>query len=421
MAGSATHERLASRIGTAVLDHIVRVEEQKLRQQALVYINSSLPSILLYLMLALQPFDRLAHLRWAMLIVGTLTCINAMVTKIAVRGGEAGVEHRVELAEHTCLVVRLVSHLTCITFDGDSTHTFLKLVSLCIHPLSSAKESNSPHSFKMYLVLHNLLVLLRFWNNLEGGAPWIVWTLVMDRMLLDWVHAKSEQMQTREELAVAHVELGELAEATTKKLFERFCDCTATLTDDFRIDEPAPQLAAMLGLQERQMVGRAFCSLLDFADLKCFLDHMELVAKEADARPDERVHSESIQVNLLDVYAQPVSVHIFSACFHDLDKKPTFYVGMSETWRPSRSRSKRQMHSHTVALRTAAVEQPKCSAKLQDGRLTPPEARIRARSTGAYEAHGALAVSGSSRMRNYSPRPSCVRRTSSTVCHEVQG
>jgi len=359
-------------------------------------------------------------LRSATFLIGVLASFCAAIMGLAVSVNGSEVVSRVRKAEHICLVARLLMHIVCIVFDGDSTFVFLKLVSLWIHPLSSAKETNSsPQSFKMYLAVHNALVLVRFRHDWEGGAPWIICTMVVDRMLLDWQVSKQERRRSREELSLAHVCLEQMAEVTTKRLFDRFCDATVMLNADLDIVEPTPRMAAMLGKQGN-MVGRTFSSLIDTEDLQAFADHMEKVKRDLQENPGDPVHSESVQVRLLDAFAKPVPVHVFHAGFKGRDKKPVYFLGLSETWRPPRnktpklpgaSRSNRlgtapaTASSGSLLSSTELLQSPRASS------VEPPPTTSSSPSSSDMPSAGSSRLgSVSSHRRSYSPRP--IRSTS---------
>merc|ERR1719444_204972 len=134
---------------------------------------------------------------------------------------------------------------------------------MVILPLSSAKETSSLPALRGYLALHTCLVILRFWGHPENGAPWVICTLVQIRLLLDWSNINAETKSYRHQLAHANLQIESLAEGTTKSLFCRFCDATVALNAEMNISEPAPALAALLGLPENTMLGRPFASLVD--------------------------------------------------------------------------------------------------------------------------------------------------------------
>jgi len=375
-------------------------EEHLLRQSVQIYVGSTLYSVAMYFSVAFQPFfDELRHLRLAAFLIGVFAGMCTMMMGFALWSERAELESRVRHAENMCLVVRLLMHVVCIAFDGDASFVFLKLVSLWIHPLSAAKETRSALSFKVYLAIHNAMVIARFRDDWRGGVPWIVCTLVLDRTLLDWHVIKQESRRSKRELAVAHESLEQAAEVTTKELFERFCDATATLDADLSISEPATQLAAMLGKQG-DMMGRAFGSLMDGEDLKTFSDHMELVKQDLEENAADPAHTESVQVRLLDAWGKPVSVHVFHAGFRSRDKKPVYFLGISEAWRPPRSKSK-AADAHRQRLGT--VHSVSCGSLLFEGGRGAPSTPLGSSLPPAL-AFGRLEASGA-RRRQYSPRP----------------
>mmetsp|Transcript_45985 Transcript_45985/g.132611 ORF Transcript_45985/g.132611 Transcript_45985/m.132611 type:complete len:430 (+) Transcript_45985:53-1342(+) len=382
-----------------------------------VYIRGVLPCTAFYFALALQPFvDGLDHFRVPMLLFGSLSLICVLVRYIASRTADADIKCRLQHAETVCLIARLVMHGVCVAYDGDSSHVFLKLISLWFLPLSAAKESMTVDSFKIYLVFHNLLVLQRFWHNMGECAAWVFGTLVVDRMLLDLSHARHEGDRMREELARANIEIEQLAEETTKRLFQRFCDATATLNAEMQITEPAPQLAAMLGISEANMKGRSFMSLIDGEDMDNFRGHVDALKSahsEAPAPSWEEEsgsirpravdhHPESIQVKLLDAFAKPVPVHVFHASFHGLDNKRVYFIGLSETWRPPRSSKAKKDANKRVGSGTTPTGGV-CGSLLSEPALGSDPASTLLMPGGRQE-HAGLA-----HRRGNSPRPGALR------------
>lgn len=378
---------------------VATAEESLLRHQVDAYVWQVLPCVGFYWGLALQPFwESLSHLRWAMLLFGALAGFCVVVTKIAERAPRAELHRRLDMAKRVCLAVRLLEHIVCIAYDGDGSYTFLKIVSLWFLPLSAAKESNQLGSFRVYLALHNILVLFRFMGDLQGGAPWVFGTLVVDRMLLDLVGNQQECTCLREQVGLAHAELERLAEITTKQLFRRFCDATATLTSELHIAESTPQLAAMLGLQDSSMKGRDFSALVDAEDVSRFQEHLatlQYVSEDSGVGPKNAELPESIQVTLLDAYASPVPVHVFHASFRSLDGKHRFFVGVSETWQPPKSRTRGTPTSSSrrpTGRGTASIRSPET--------MTSQEFDV---SLGSRTLPGACAAAV--RQRSFSPRP----------------
>jgi len=293
--------------------------------------------LVLYLALSFQTFsEELEHLRLPGKLLGALGLLCAAVVILALQPEGPQVLARTRWAEDFSLVAKLVMHILCIALDGDGTFLFLKLLSMLMYPLSSAKVSNNLTSFRIYLFFHNVLVVLRFSYNLQEGLPWMITTALMDWMLHDWAVLRSAQRRAFEELALTHVDLEHSAQVTTKSLFCRFCDATVTLDADLTIVEPAPQLAALLGLNHR-LQGRTFSSLIDASDLGPFAAYLEV---DLDDVGQEKP---SLQVKLLDVFARPVSVHIFYTCFRGRNKnrRPVYVLGVSESWRPPRTKPKR--------------------------------------------------------------------------------
>jgi len=343
--------------------HFRERESKLLMWRTGVYIRGVLPCTVCYFALAMQPVvDGLDHLRLPMLLFGSLSLGCVLMRHFASRCDVSDLKRRLQHAEMVCLVARSLMHCVCIFFDGDSSHIFLKLISLWFLPLSAAKESMTVESFQVYLGLHNILVLLRFWSDLQQNAAWVFGTLVVDRMLLDLSASRHEGHEMRDELARRNIEIEQLAEDTTKRLFQRFCDATATLSEDMHIAEPAPQLAAMLGINETTIKGRSFTSLIDSEDLPSFTSHVESIRcthKDVDEAPADDVRPrvydhfpESIQVKLLDAFAKPVPVHVFHASFIGLNDKRVYFVGLSETWRPPKTKGKKdcgKMRSGTSA------------------------------------------------------------------------
>mmetsp|Transcript_107505 Transcript_107505/g.342757 ORF Transcript_107505/g.342757 Transcript_107505/m.342757 type:complete len:422 (-) Transcript_107505:146-1411(-) len=318
--------------------HLDGVQAGLLHAGLCQHLRSLVPMLALYFALSFQTFsEELEHLRLPGMLLGALAMLCAAVVILALRAEGPQVVARTRWAEDICLVVRLVMHIVCIALDGDGTFLFLKLISMLVYPLSSAKVSNNVTSFRIYLFFHNVLVVLRFSYNLQEGLPWMITTVLMDWMLHDWAVLRSAQRRAFEELAFTHIDLEHSAEVTTKSLFCRFCDATVTLDADLAIAEPAPQLAALLGLNNC-LQGRTFSSLIDASDLEPFAAYLEEMNLDLD---DVEHEKPSLQVKLLDVFAQPVSVHIFYTCFRGRNKnrRPVYVLGVSESWRPPRIKS----------------------------------------------------------------------------------
>mmetsp|Transcript_142239 Transcript_142239/g.361180 ORF Transcript_142239/g.361180 Transcript_142239/m.361180 type:complete len:423 (-) Transcript_142239:144-1412(-) len=397
---------------------LLNAEEEHIRQQIRKYSHSVIPIIVLFFGLSLQPWSEdLSHLRWPGFLIGALVSICAVALRLAERSEKDELQGSVLWTEHLCLVMRIFIHIICIAFDGDSSFVFLKMVSLWWLPFGFPKACDAVQPFRSYLVLHNVLVLMRFWNDFAGGAAWMVSTVVMDKMLLDHAYQEHAQYEMRKELALAHAQLEGAAEVTTKRLFSRFCDATATLDADLRISEPAPQLAALLGLNENTMKDRVFTSLIDGADLQDFIDHMEIVSSQAHKRPDEREVLDYFKATLLDAFAKPVSVHIFHASFRGLDGRINYFMGMSETWRPPKTKSSKSSRSAGRGTSAASAPEGQLSER---GSLFGSEVSSASDSPGGGTGGGRLGAMTSQR-RAFSPRPSKTAAASSAAAPVIRG
>jgi len=213
----------------------------------------------------------------------------------------------------------------------------------------SACDALAP--FRLYLVLHNGLLLLRFWGDQSGGMPWIVSTVVMNKMLLDLAHQQHKQWQMRQ------VRLEDIAHETTKRLFERFCDATVTVDADLQISQQV-RLAPMLGMQDSSMCGRQLTSIIDKSDLESFVEHMQLVAKESDKAPNELEKPDSFQVKLIDSFAQPVLVHLFHSTLGSFGGVPKFFIGVSESWRPPKTKGFKTQHKGFLSEKAPEKKSP---------------------------------------------------------------
>jgi len=383
-------------------------EEEHIRRQIRKYTHSVLPVIALFFGLALQPWsERLAHLRWPGFLIGSLVSVSAVALRFAEQSKKHELQGRVLWTEHLCLVVRIFIHIVCIIFDGDSSFVFLKMVSLWWLPFGFPKACDAVQPFRSYLLLHNVLVLVRFWSDISDGLAWIVSTVVMDKMLLDHAHQEQAQWEMRQQLAKMHAQLEAVAEDTTKRLFGRFCDATARLDSDLRITEPAPQLAALLGIKESSMKDRQFTGLIDGADVQEFVDHMEIVGLQNHRRPDLREVPDYFKANLLDAFAKPVSVHIFHASFRGLDGTSNYFMGMSETWRPPKTKSSKS--SRSAGRGTSASAEGQLLS--ERGSLLGSEL-----SPGGSEspAGGGRLGSRTTQRRGFSPRPTRAAAASSS-------
>mmetsp|Transcript_102236 Transcript_102236/g.295806 ORF Transcript_102236/g.295806 Transcript_102236/m.295806 type:complete len:400 (+) Transcript_102236:59-1258(+) len=305
--------------------------------------KSQMTLIIMFLGLSLQTFARLEHLRLPALVLmlGHLATFGAKhraAAKIEHAATDAEVRQHAHNAELACIVCRLLAHAATILLDTRNS-TFLKMVTMWWMPIGAAKACCQPGAFKAYLFFQNALVLLRCSGDWEAEFPWIVSTLIVDRYLLDWSGQELEARQWRDELKFALERLEGIAEETTKNLFHRFCDATAHFKDDYELTEPAPRLSALLNIHQTQ--GRAFTSLVDNNDLQRFVDHMEVVKMQADKDPYDRELPDYIQVSLMDSFAKPVPVHVFIACFSGMNGQRSYFIGISESWRPPKIKHKK--------------------------------------------------------------------------------
>jgi len=397
---------------------INNVETRLIREKVAAYVHNCIPCIAVYWGLAVQPFTKdLEHLRVATFLFGMLSFSMVMSVKIASWNIQAtNLANNLRLAEGWCLVARLLMHAVCIAYDGDHTHLFLKVISMWFLPLSAAKETTTLGSFRIYLMCHTILVLIRFWGNWVHGPSWVFGTIIVATMLLDLVHSKHSGYKSREELARVNVKLKHMAEVTTKKLFERFCDATALLNTDLCICEPAPRLAALLGISVPSTNGRLFSTLVDSEDLETFHSHMELARAQVDGCHEIEGCETSVKLKLLDAYAKPVSVHLIHASFSHLVRGPVYVVGMSETWQPPRRKERKESKEAWQGTPAAASV-----VSLVDLPTEPSTAAWRvAPASGSHHANEAFLLGQTSssasepavfRRRTYSPRPNV--RTSS--------
>lgn len=322
-----------------------------MRQQIHNQVVSMIPICILMLVLTVQPFFKdLAHLRAPAFPMLCMAAACAAYLKLAEGTDKSKLPERLRTAGQVHLSVRTVVHVLCIIFEADTSHLFLKVLSMVWLPTAAVKTFCRVSDFRMYMVAHNILVVLRFYGNSQDAGVWLATTLFLDKILLDLAGEVEAQSETRSALAAAHRQLEAVAETTTKHLFQRFCDSTVTLDDALQISEPAPQLAAMLGLLESKIEGRNFSSVVAGEDAQRFIDHMETISSARQSEESGQGVPDYIQVSLMDAYTQPVPVHIFHACFRSLSGKPTHFIGISETWRPPKTKQAKPLHSRRPGM-----------------------------------------------------------------------
>eukprot|EP00927_Polykrikos_kofoidii_P060311 TRINITY_DN55326_c0_g1_i1.p1 TRINITY_DN55326_c0_g1~~TRINITY_DN55326_c0_g1_i1.p1 ORF type:complete len:435 (+),score=56.52 TRINITY_DN55326_c0_g1_i1:160-1305(+) len=305
-------------------------------------------SVLTFAVLAVQPFfAQLSHLRAVSAVLTLLGIVSVLVTKIARRADASNLFHSALVAEGTCLTTRILSHVACIAFDGDNTHVFLKMVSIWWMPVGSVRSCDSVKLFSIYILLNTLLTVGRFANNWEQGFPWIVSTFVVNTFLLDLASQRRDRSLWRDQLRGALEDLEVVAQETARNMIMWLCDATLIVGDDMRILEPTPGMASLLGMHDRNLQGRSFTSFLHNSDVERFQEHMQEVAQQSHWRQEERTFRAHLQVKLMDVFGQPVSVHVFHASFCAKGGRPTHVMGLTETWLTPKKKTQAKVRSST--------------------------------------------------------------------------
>jgi len=354
-------------------------EDIVLGAQAQGAVRSMVPMCILMLALVVAPCfpagARVSHLQEPAAYMGSLAFACMTFAVLVGRSSDASHERNATVMSFATLGMRLAVHVVTIVFDRDS-HTFLKSVAFCL-PVSAAKSCSSPALFRAFLVLHNLLVWVRFWGDLERGATWIVVTVLVSVLSHDNVQQAALQRDLRTELASAYIELERVSEATTRDIFERLCDASAVVSADGSLSEFSPQLPSLLGKVASSLPGRLFGSLLHRDEPP------ESGSFSAATEPGRVQHR---QVRLADAYGQPVPVHVLHATFVRLDRGPTTILGISETWTPPKAKCA----GEGARSRLDGDESPKASRESSRSRARRAE----------WEGRAAGGPSASSRSRD---------------------
>uniref|UniRef100_A0A7S4VYS1 PAS domain-containing protein n=1 Tax=Alexandrium monilatum TaxID=311494 RepID=A0A7S4VYS1_9DINO len=280
----------------------------------------------------------LAHMREPATFIVIVAIACTSFTAVAKHSSSASLKRNAAIVSYTTLGVRLVLHAITVVFDGD-THLFLKLMGV-FQPVSASKVCSSPADFGVFLVLQNLLVLVHFGCDWERTGAWIVASFVISVFCLDAVRQQAVQRRLRIQLASTCAELEQVAEAATKEVFGRLCDASASLSADGHIIEASPQLPSLLGTMCGNLQGRLFASL-------CHRSEAQELAGFPGTAAGEPGKVQHQQVQLADIYGQPVSVHVFYTTFVRLNSLSTTVLGISETWCPSAALARGPSHAQS--------------------------------------------------------------------------
>uniref|UniRef100_A0A7S4RFF6 PAS domain-containing protein n=1 Tax=Alexandrium monilatum TaxID=311494 RepID=A0A7S4RFF6_9DINO len=321
----------------------------------------------------------LAHMREASTYIALVAVACTSFTAMAKHSPSASLKHNAAIVSYATLGVRLVLHAISVLLDGDA-HLFLKMIGV-LQPVSASKVCSSPTEFGVFLVLQNLLVLVHFGCDWERTGAWIVASFVISVFCLDAVRQQAVQRRLRIQLASTCAELEQVAEAATKEVFGRLCDASASLSADGHIIEASPQLPSLLGTMCGNLQGRLFASL-------CHRSEAQELAGFPGTAAGEPGKVQHQQVQLADIYGQPVSVHVFYTTFVRLNNVPTTVLGISETWCPSAALARGP--SHAQSRRGEGDGDAALEGSLAGFSRVPSRTRARSRARNQWDARDGL-------------------------------
>mmetsp|Transcript_26357 Transcript_26357/g.82641 ORF Transcript_26357/g.82641 Transcript_26357/m.82641 type:complete len:466 (+) Transcript_26357:59-1456(+) len=313
-----------------------------LRAQMLGSFKAMVPGFIVVCIMALVPWpagSSLLHLRAPAQCMILTSFVNMALPAAAARCSDEDLERNARVVGYATLAVRLCVHVVAIAFYQE-TSVFLKFVGVFM-PVSASSSCSSPAPFKVFIVVQSLLSLVHFGGDLERDGAWLLASVVLSVVSLDRLRQQAAQKELRTQL-VAACERERIAETTTKDIFGRLCDATASLSADGHITESSPQLPALLGMLSRNLQGRLFATLFHSSEPRESVDF----SKPTTTEPSRVRHQ---QVRLADAYGQPIRVHIFHTTFVHVDSSSTTVLGIAEAWSPPSAegtRSRRDGSSH---------------------------------------------------------------------------
>lgn len=291
-------------------------------------------------------FPVFAHLRTVISCSVLVTAICTAVLKLHLtRVDREAFIRRAARAGDVNLFIRTVVHVMVILTHNEEV--YLRLITLFVFPLASARGCHRPKSFLCFAAAHMILVIYRFHDDWNANAAYIAATLFTMPMLVDVSVQRQRAKESQVNLAESYKTIRGLAESTARSLMRGFCDAVVTLGPDFRLVEPSKTLGALLNSHVDK--GKYFPDLLDMGDRDDFRLRMEEITKTVvKAGPDGALlgpgqpNSLSLRVHLIDSFSNPTPVHIFHSCFLRWDYEPVYLLGVSEAWKPSGTKSSKE-------------------------------------------------------------------------------
>lgn len=306
---------------------LFEVEVWILRKQLEDNLRSMIPATLGLLCIGLAShfafLSTIAHLKEPAKYMVCMAFVRTILAEAGRRSCDAHLARNSRWVAYAMLGMRLLLHGVVILYDDDG-HIFLKCASV-LTPLSACTSPGSPTAFRVYLALHTVLVCAHYGQDLERHGAWIVVSVFVSIFCDECVRQLSVHHQMRLELEATQKRQEQVAEETTKGIFDQLCDASAVLSADGRFAAASSRLASLLG-GAGNLQGRLFAALLHW--------------KEAQWKADFQESSSGVQhrqVKLANVDGQPVPVHVFHATFRSRSGRTTTVLGISVVWSPPRT------------------------------------------------------------------------------------
>jgi len=377
------------------------IEVKLVRAECWAYFLSTVPIVFLFVGMALVP--QLFHLRVCNCITTAvlLVVMSASVVVLKTEGRSLLLE-RARLLGNLGHCLRTFLHLLFACFHNDNI--FMRLVTLFVLPVSSARQSHSVASYLVYMAAHNLVTIYRFSGDFDEGLPWILCVMIITPVLLDVAAQKQDGKESRLQVESLAMTTTEVSEAT-KSLLASFCDAVATLGPDLRLLEYSPSLSALLN--RRAEADKCILDFLDMSDREEFKSHIQQTKDESESGGQEKRHSMHVRpftAHLLDVYSGVVHAHMFIAYIPKGIKEFVYVVGIAEAWQPKTNTSSRK-NAKTKSFQL----------NMETGKLEPA---FPAFSSGALPLADKIASGSYPKQRTqraFSPHPAKERQLSSTL------
>mmetsp|Transcript_87440 Transcript_87440/g.187564 ORF Transcript_87440/g.187564 Transcript_87440/m.187564 type:complete len:386 (-) Transcript_87440:53-1210(-) len=313
------------------------------------YVCSMLIPIMIFLLIAIQPFSsKLGHLRAISVCIVLLEVFGCAVARFAANwAGSLPIQRIANIRDRASLCVRTLVHIM-IAYSANHS-TFLRVVSLLMMPLCSVRQSNSLSDFKVYLLGHSMLTLLRFRDDFEDGLPWIGGVMFANCILLDI----ARQMDARKstclicDQSMRILQCG--TEATITKLMTGCCSAVVSLRSDLQIASLSSSFAALLSCDEEILMGRPFPDIVDIRDRDAFFEMIQ-VLPDADGQ-DCSVNAHRVQLRLGGIVTKHVRVSISHAWIKTKDNTVMHILGVH---------TKKQRQGHSMQFGTPPVLGREC-------------------------------------------------------------